>query len=172
MAPLLVAPALERAVWAWAPGLEETGPRLLTLVPLGRLTTMGLMLIAGLLLVGLALWVRLGRSVVEEVATWGCGYVAPSSRMQYTSSSFTEMLVGMFGWVLRPRTRRPENLPLFPREAEFHSTVSDPVLDEIVLPAFRSGAWLFARFRVFQQGDVQVYLLYIFLTLIALLLWR
>ena len=48
----------------------------------------------------------------------------------------------------------------------------DTVLDEAVLPAFRFGAWLFSWFRVFQQGSIQIYLLYIFLALIALLLWR
>ena len=48
----------------------------------------------------------------------------------------------------------------------------DTVLDEIVLPTFRFGAWLFSWFRVFQQGNIQIYLLYIFLALIALLLWR
>ena len=45
-------------------------------------------------------------------------------------------------------------------------------IDEALTPAFRGGAWLFSRFRVFQQGNVQAYLLYVFLALIALLLWR
>ena len=47
-----------------------------------------------------------------------------------------------------------------------------PVLDDAVLPAFRYGAWLFSWFRVVQQGSIQTYLLYIFIALIALLLWR
>ena len=46
------------------------------------------------------------------------------------------------------------------------------MLDEAVLPTFRFGAWLLSWFRVFQQGSIQTYLLYIFITLIALLLWR
>jgi hydrogenase-4 component B len=92
--------------------------------------------------------------------------------MQYTSSSFAQMLVGLFGWALRPHTRKPRNLPLFPGKINFHSEVVDPVLDEAVLPAFRLGAWLFTWFRVFQQGSVQTYVLYLFLALIALLLWR
>ena len=46
------------------------------------------------------------------------------------------------------------------------------MLDEVVLPTFRFGAWLFSWFRVFQQGNIQIYLLYIFVALIALLLWR
>ena len=34
------------------------------------------------------------------------------------------------------------------------------------------GRWLFSRFRVFQQGNIRIYVLYIFLALIVLLLWR
>ena len=86
------------------------------------------------------LWLRLRRGVVASGATWGCGYVAPTPRMQYTSSSFAQMLVGLFAWALRPRTHRPRDLPLFPRKTDFHSEVPDTVLDEAVLPAFRFGA--------------------------------
>jgi len=45
------------------------------------------------------------------------------------------------------------------------------VLDEAVLPAFRAGAWLFSAFRVFQRGSIQAYVLYIFIALLALLIW-
>jgi hypothetical protein len=92
--------------------------------------------------------------------------------MQYTSSSFAQMLVGLCGWVLRPRTHLPNDLGLFPQKSEFHSDVKDTVLEEAVLPAFRLGAWLLSWFRVLQQGSIQMYLLYIFIALLALLLWR
>jgi hypothetical protein len=112
------------------------------------------------------------RGPVEKGATWGCGYVAPTPRMQYTSSSFAQMIVGLFAWALPPRTARPQKLALFPKSASFHSETPDTVLDRAVLPAFRFSAWLFSWFRVFHQGSIQAYLLYMFLTLIALLLWR
>jgi len=172
LAPLLVAPILQQAVSAWAPNLEVVGPRLATLAPLVWITVMGLLLIVALLLGGAVLWTRLDRRLVEEGVTWGCGYVAPTPRMQYTSSSFAQMLVGMFRWVLRPRTHQPKDLPLFPPETSFHSEVPDTVLDEVVLPTVRFTAWLFSWFRVLQQGNIQIYLLYIFLALIALLFWR
>jgi hydrogenase-4 component B len=92
--------------------------------------------------------------------------------MQYTSSSYAQMIVGLFSWALRPRTHRPKVVGLFPQPTEFHSEVPEVVLDEAVLPAFRFSAWLFSWFRVFQQGSIQMYLLYIFLALILLLLWR
>ena len=98
---------------------------------------MGLLLIASLSLGGLVLWTRIRRSRYGADATWGCGYLAPKSSMQYTSSSFAQMLVGLFGWVLRPRSHWTNDLPMFPRRAEFHSDVPDAVLDVVVLPTFR-----------------------------------
>jgi hydrogenase-4 component B len=172
LAPLLVAPVLGQGISAWAPDLADAGRCLAALAPLGWITVMGLFLVGALALVGAVLWLRLRRAVVTTDTTWGCGYVAPTPRMQYTSSSFAQMLVGLFAWALRPRTHKPRDLPLFPEKSAFHSEVPDAVLDEAVLPAFRFGAWLLSCLRVFQQGSIQTYLLYIFIALIALLLWR
>lgn len=172
LAPALVAPMLAQGVSAWAPELKNVEPGLVALAPLGWISGMGLVLVAGLALTGGLLWLRLHGNLVATGPTWGCGYAAPTSRMQYTSSSFAQMLVGLFGWVLRPRTKRHQNLGLFPQHASFHSEVPDAVLDEAVLPAFHACAGFFSRFRVFQQGSIQTYLLYVFLALLALLVWH
>jgi hydrogenase-4 component B len=172
MAPLVFAPVLQAGIAAWAPALRDSGPRLAELAPLDRITLMGSLLVVALVLGGALLAFRLRKGGVERGATWGCGYVAPTARMQYTSSSFAEMLVGLFGWVLRPRTHRGGSLPLFPQRTDFHSEVPDTVLDEIVLPSFGFGARIFSLLRIFQQGNIQIYLLYIFLALITLLLLR
>jgi len=172
LAPLLVAPVFGEAISAWAPGEKNAGSRLVLLAPLGWITVMALLLTAGGMLGGMVLWVRLRRGAVATAGTWGCGYIAPTARMQYTSSSFAQILVGLFAWVLRPQTRRPGPLPLFPPKTAFHSHVPEPMLDEAVLPAFRLAGGLFSWFRVFQQGTIQTYILYVFLALIALLLWR
>jgi hydrogenase-4 component B len=172
LAPLLITPILGQGISAWSPSLKDAGPRLVALAPLDWITAMGLLLVAALLAGGAVLWMCLRHGVVEKAATWGCGYIAPTPRMQYTSSSFAQILVGLFAWALRPRTHKPNTLPLFLQRTDFHSEVPDTVLDEAVLPTFRFSARLFSRFRVFQQGSVQTYLLYIFITLIVLLLWR
>jgi hydrogenase-4 component B len=172
LAPLLIAPLIAQGIAAWAPEWTDTAPRLTELAPLGWITVMALGLIAALLAVASVLAMRVRSGITATGATWGCGYVAPTPRIQYTSSSFAQTLVALFAWALRPRSHRPRNLPLFPGQSAFHSEVPDPVLDEAVLPAFRFTARLFTRFRVFQQGSIQAYLLYLFLALIALLLWR
>jgi hydrogenase-4 component B len=172
LAPGLVVPVLGEAVSAWDPRVKDGVGGLVQLAKLDWISIMGLSLIFGLALASVVLWMLLRGSVLETGPTWGCGYVAPTARMQYTSSSFAQILVGLFGWALRPRTHPPGQLALFPQKSAFHSEVGDTVLDEAVLPAFRWGAWLVSWFRVFQRGNIQTYLLYIFIALIVLLLWR
>jgi hydrogenase-4 component B len=169
LAPLLIGPVLAQGVLAWAPELADPEPFLAAQTAFGWITAIGLGLTAALALAAMALRARFARRAVEHGTTWGCGYSAPTPRMQYTSSSFAQMLVGLFGWVLRPRSHKPRDLPLFPPAGAFHSEVPDPVLSAAVLPAFRFGAWLFSRCRVFQQGNIQAYLLYLFIALLSLL---
>lgn len=166
-----LAPALDRAIAAWAgPALEP--PPLTTLAPLGLLVRLGGCLLMGCAMVGLlmAWWIR--RGPVGATVTWDCGYAAPAPRMQYTSSSLAEMLVGLLGWVLRPRELRPRLTGPFPATGRLRTNVRDVVLQEAVRPAVSAAAWGFGWFRVFQQGSIQAYLLYVFLTLVVLLLWR
>jgi hydrogenase-4 component B len=171
LAPSLIAPALAKGIAAWDPTLNDPLTDLVTLAPLNWITGMGLSLIAMILLCGMLLRFRIRQGGVVRSVTWGCGYLAPTPRIQYTSSSFGQMLVGLFAWALRPHIHRSTNLSLFPQHADFHSEVDDTVLDEAVLPTFRFAARLFSWFRVFQQGNIQTYLLYIFIALVALLLW-
>lgn len=172
LAPMLVVRPLAMGISAWIPELGDPGPRLAQFAPLYWITIMGLLLIGALSLLLVLLRMMLHRPAVQYGPTWGCGYMMPSPRMQYTSSSFAQTLVGLFAWILRPRKYYLKGMAMFPSQSHFHTVVPDMVLDEGVLPAFRFGAWLFSCFRVFQQGNVQTYLLYIFIALIAFLLWR
>jgi hypothetical protein len=108
---------------------------------------------------------------VRYAGTWDCGYAAPTARMQYTGSSFAQWLVDLFGWALQPKLQRPRIQALFPRTADFRSHVPEVVLDKAILPVFRFFAGIFFWFRILQQGSLQIYMLYIFGTLIVLLLY-
>jgi hydrogenase-4 component B len=171
--PARVAPALARGVEAWAPGTSSAAGAA-GLAPLGWVSVMGFALLGGLLVAAVALRRFLRGRPVAEGATWGCGYAEPTPRMQYTSSSFAQMLVWLFAWALLPRTRKPKprRLGLFPGKSGFHSEVPDAVLDRAARPAFGAGAWLLSKLRVFQGGNIQVYLLYVLLALLVLLIWR
>ncbi len=108
----------------------------------------------------------------DAIGTWDCGYVRPTPRMQYTSSSFAQLLVQMWRWVLIPASKTGRPPTVFPDAAGFASHVPDTVLDRLMLPALRGMAWAARWLHLLQQGRVQIYLLYVFITLLILLLIR
>lgn len=134
--------------------------------------------IVGGALVGLATLLTVGRSIalskrsVSTSVTWDCGYVAPSPRMQYTASSFAQPLTETFDLLLQ--TRRNVTAPdgFFPKEASFATETPDPYQEHIYRPLFREIGRDLLRLRPLQQGQVQLYILYIAVTLLALLLWQ
>lgn len=166
--PWAVAPALDRAGAAWT----GTGPpSVATLAPLGAVGALSLGLVALLAAGFLALRRRLRHRPPVRAVTWDCGYAAPTARMQYTASSFGQLLVGLFAPALRPAVHAPRLTAPFPGRASFESHVPDAVLDRALLPLFRDSADLLGRLRVLQQGRVQAYVAYILATLLALLFW-
>jgi formate hydrogenlyase subunit 3/multisubunit Na+/H+ antiporter MnhD subunit len=112
------------------------------------------------------------RAASAEGPTWGCGYVRPTTRMQYTGTSFAEMLTDqLLPRFLRPRTLRKAPAGLFPAKGEFTSECPDPVTEKVYEPLFAGWADRFTRLRVLQQGKVHVYLAYIMLIVLLALAW-
>lgn len=168
LAPARFAPAVERAAGIAARGALPKE----TLADLGSLGAVGLAacaLVLGLAACALLLLLKTRAAPLDTGPTWDCGYAAPGPRMQYTASSFARGPVGFFRWVLLPHAKAFPVDRLFPRSARFESHVPDTVLDRAVLPLFRIGAFLASRGHVLQQGRIQLYLLYVGATLVALL---
>jgi hydrogenase-4 component B len=114
----------------------------------------------------------LAHRCVTTGPTWDCGYAAPATRMQYTSSSYARPLTGLFGFALR--TRRTDQRPagFFPKGGALHTVTPDLLQERVYAPAFRSMERLLSRFRWLQGGRTQLYVLYIALTLLFLLIWK
>jgi hypothetical protein len=91
--------------------------------------------------------------------------------MQYSGTSFSQMMVELLAWILWPRQKPPRIKGVFAAPSNFASDVPDVVLDSTLLPAFRSAEWLLGWARVVQRGPIQVYLLYVLGILIMLLLF-
>jgi hypothetical protein len=145
--------------------------RAVTLSPLAIVSGLAVVLALGLLIVG-AWLVRQARPVPEALGTWDCGYALPTARMQYTSSSFAQGLVGLYGWALRPKVHKPTLGGPFPAPASFSSHVPDVVLDRLLVPAAETTGRGLGWFRWVQRGSVHAYLVYILATLVWLLLWK
>lgn len=166
--PAIAAPLIDAAVGGWWTPRGAAAPSILAVSPLGWAPFLAAMLLA---LAGAAFLVlrrRVKPGSVSRPGTWDCGYAAPNARMQYTGSSFAQSLVALFAWGLWPRVRRMRPQGLFPTPASFASEVPDVVLDRLVLPTIRVLSDFLRWARVLQQGQIQVYVLYVLLTVIAL----
>jgi formate hydrogenlyase subunit 3/multisubunit Na+/H+ antiporter MnhD subunit len=112
-----------------------------------------------------------GRSPARD-ATWGCGYAAPSARMQYTARSFSEQFAKhLLPHPLAPRVHASPVHGRFPASADFATEEGDPITRGGYEPIFRTIASRFARLRVLQQGNAHLYLTYIVVAVLASLLW-
>ncbi len=164
LAPVAVSPLLDRVVRAFGPADAEPLRRLAGLWPLGLAALI-------LLLLALLAWTRLRGMRSAPAPTWDCGYVAPTARMQYTGASFTAIIQDTLQWAVRPEAFRQRIRGLFPKPVGYEERVPEPVLERVVMPLSRGMAWIAGRVRVLQGGQVSVYLLYVAITLIALLAW-
>jgi len=122
--------------------------------------------------IGLAAVLLLRARRSPRALTWDCGYAAPSTRMQYTGRSFGEWLTErLMPGFFRPTVEVAAPRGLFPAEATLLVRVDEPFADRVYLPRARRWAKRAARLRWVQQGRLPLYLLYIFLTLLAAIAW-
>lgn len=163
--PVVIAPALTRAV-AVAGNARVPNTLLASLAPVQTIA----IAIAIVLIVAIVA-VKLLVGAAPRRNTWDCGYASPTARMQYTSSSFARTLVAFFRWVMPPVVHAPRRFSLFPAHAEFESHMPDTVLDRGVLPALSGTKHAIGFVRYFQNGRIQLYLLYVAATLVLLLVW-
>ena len=92
--------------------------------------------------------------------------------MQYTASSFASPLVTLFRILLRPREELRSPQGLFPTRASFKSHTADVFHDYLYRPMFLGIVWAASKLRWLQQGRIQLYVLYIALTILVLLVWK
>ncbi|HEV8119706.1 MAG TPA: hydrogenase, partial [Candidatus Polarisedimenticolia bacterium] len=102
---------------------------------------------------------------------WDCGYERPTPRMQYTASSFSEPIRDMFALLLPARRRIVHPEGFFPVAASFRSRIVRPFQEQLYRPAFDAVGRSMSRLRWLHHGRVQLYVLYIVVTLIAMLSW-
>jgi hydrogenase-4 component B len=114
----------------------------------------------------------LNKRTVGASPTWDCGYTVPGPRIQYTASSFAQPIVLFFRHVLGPVQTKHMPASTFPKGWSFHSHVPDLLLDNVYTPMFRLAGGTLSKLRWLQGGRTQAYVLYITITLIALLLWN
>ena len=170
--PALLVPALARAAaeWSGLPAGEALAAGAAAAASARGVTLVALTLLA--VVVALAALRRPRARATAPVDTWGCGYAAPTARMEYTGSSFAQILVEGFRRVLLSRVELEAPHGLFPRSAHFATEVPELVLDRAILPAVRGGEVAAGRVRGLFSGHIHFYAFLVFVALVALLAWR
>ena len=110
-----------------------------------------------------------GREVSAAV-TWDCGYVKPAPRMQYTGSSFAQPIISLFRTLLPGKEEMAPIEGYFPEDGHFSTHTPDPFRTKVFNPLLVGVRQLYGKLSWVQHGILQAYVLYIVITLIALLI--
>ncbi len=142
----------------------------------GTVSTLGLALMGLCLLpIPFALtWAFARRTTVRVGPTWDCGQRSLTPRMEYTATGFSKPLRMVFKALFRPHRevqREYDFSPYFAKNLRFDSHVEEVFEQQIYRPARVMILRAARRVRLLQAGSIHAYLLYIFSTLVLLLLF-
>ena len=183
VAPMVVVPAIDRVTTPLVGAsiadkvLAEGG---LALMPMGvgfaSISTPVLGILLALLVpVALLMAVVIGGKLRKRFyKTWGCG-ITLKPRMEYTATGFAQPIKQVFSTIYRPtvklETELLEESRYFAKRMRFETHI-EPVFQKYLYdPIVRGLNAVADRLRVIQAGSLQLYLSYIFVTLLILLLW-
>jgi formate hydrogenlyase subunit 3/multisubunit Na+/H+ antiporter MnhD subunit len=155
----LSAEALQSS-WLW---LVPTAPASASYSPLVFLAV-----IVGVTLLTFLLVRRFYHGRVRFADPWDCGFPEQSARMQDTADAFGQPIRHVFGPVYLMQRRLPAPDDPAPR---FSLKVEDRHWYLVYLPVARLAAWVSSKIGLLQRGRISIYLLYSFVTLIALLVF-
>lgn len=105
-------------------------------------------------------------------ATWGCGYTAPTSRIQYTGKSFSKSLSKMFNFLVIERKQYEELKAgeIFPTDKKYTSHYHDFFELRVIRVVTNQLIYGANYFKFIQNGRVQSYVLYGIVFILAILL--
>jgi len=142
----------------------------------GTVSTAGIVLMGLCLLpVPLVLWLFFGRRTQIRIGpTWDCGLQGLTPQMEYTATGFSKPLRMIFKALFRPRRevqREYDYSPYFTTTLRFESHIEEAFVTRLYRPFMRAVLLISRRMRALQAGSIQAYLIYIFITLLVLLLF-
>jgi len=112
-----------------------------------------------------------GQPAVEG-ETWSCGFSQVTARFQYTSSSFARHIVNFVRCILFFRREGGKVKGYFPEKIMMTSSVHDASEESFFKPLFNKLISLSKMIDIRSIRYTQIYLMYIFLFLIFLLVWK
>lgn len=183
IAPMVAVPAIDR-VTAPLVGMSIADKVLvengLALMPMGvgfasiSTPALGILLVLLVPVAWLLAVIVGGKLRKRFYKTWGCG-INLTPRMEYTATGFAQPIKQVFSTIYRPTVKLETDLMeesrYFAKRMHFETHI-EPVFQKYLYdPVVRSLNTVADRLRVVQAGSLQLYLAYIFVTLLILLLW-
>lgn len=92
--------------------------------------------------------------------TWGCGYIAPNSKMQYTAGSFVRSYRKLFGPLLMMNKKEEDIKGVFSNPIQSHTHPYDKTEVFLIDKPLRLLENMMLRIRFLQSGNVRHYILY------------
>ena len=104
--------------------------------------------------------------------TWGCGYTAPTSKIQYTAKSFSKSLSKMFNFIVIERKQYEElkKGEIFPKNKKYVSHYHDFFEFRLIHVVTNQLIYAANYFKFIQNGRIQSYVLYGIVFILAIFL--
>ena len=109
------------------------------------------------------------RIKTSQSATWGCGYVAPTYKQQYTASSFVRSYSKLFAPVLLVEKEEESIQSVFPGNSKYYTHTYDKLEKGIIDKILRLNKNFMGRFIFLNNGKLQFYILYGILFIVTVL---
>ncbi len=130
----------------------------------GPLILMVIMVAGGLLTMLTVKWFYHGR--LRRGPAWDCGYPAQTARMQDSAEGFSQPIRKIFEWFMGLIKEVPTPFDLHPH---YHSETQDRLWNIFYVPIKQLNEMIGNQVGKLQHGRIHIYLLYSFVTLLALL---
>ena len=103
-----------------------------------------------------------GKHPIAAERTWGCGYPAPSVRMQYTGKSFSKSLGKLLNFIVIEKKKYKEIAAdeVFPATRKHSSHYNDFFVTRIFDGIIDKLLYTLNFFQFIQNGKLQLYILY------------
>ena len=143
----------------------------------GSISTLGMVsLFLALLPLPWVSWLLFSRKAPHSIGeTWGCGLDRLTPQMEYTATAYSKPLRMIFRALYRPRRQVEADFEVsryFTKSIRFETHI-EPTFEKLIYePLHRAILRASQRLRWIQAGSLNTYLLYIFITLLLLLLWE
>jgi hydrogenase-4 component B len=114
-------------------------------------------------------------AAIRRAPLWDCGFEKITPRMQYTATAFAMPIRRVLGFLFDIREQvelvSPQNHPVMADSLRYRLRIRDRFWGWFYAPLADSAFWVARLVGKLQQGRIQVYLLYSFVTLIVLLVF-